>query len=262
MSYNSARGASKASANTTCQKCLKKGHYSYECKSAVQERPYTSRPSRSAQLMNPRLKTQLTNQAPEEPAHLVDKKGLADKILAEKAEERRRKRSIDRDEDMVPRKRNRSKSFDDSDSVSSISTNRSRSPIARNSKPNDDAQAGAKEAFDESRRSSGIKRARGTSSPSEDGMDGIEDKNGRYGDRNTRHRMRSVSPQERGRRRRRGSGSAHFSNSRSRSRNGRDRGYGRGTYSYDGAGDGKAQGRQRSLSPFSKRMAMSQDMKK
>ncbi|KAF4551804.1 Hypothetical protein D9617_12g036940 [Elsinoe fawcettii] len=119
---------------------------------------------------------------------------------------------------------------------------------------------GATKVLDESRRSSGTKRARGTSSSSEDGMDGVEDRNGRFEERNIRHRRRSVSPQERGRRRRRGSESAHFSNSRSRSRG--ERRYNESNYHYDGAQDEKMESRQRSPSPFTKRMAMSQDMKK
>lgn len=32
-------GPSKATPSTLCQKCLKKGHYSYECKAIAQERP-------------------------------------------------------------------------------------------------------------------------------------------------------------------------------------------------------------------------------
>ena len=40
------------------------GHYSYECKAQAQERPYISRPSRSQQLLNPKLKPKLTNIAP------------------------------------------------------------------------------------------------------------------------------------------------------------------------------------------------------
>ncbi|KAJ4294254.1 hypothetical protein N0V90_007944 [Kalmusia sp. IMI 367209] len=81
-------GRSKAPPDTTCQKCLKKGHYSYECTVPAQERPYKSRPSRTQQLLNPSLKPKLSEHVPNE---LVRKKGLADKILAENEEERRKK---------------------------------------------------------------------------------------------------------------------------------------------------------------------------
>lgn len=75
-------GRSKATPSTTCQKCLKKDmriparfrrpdptdtslrHYSYECKASTQERPYVSRPSRTQQLFNPKLKPQLTSDVP------------------------------------------------------------------------------------------------------------------------------------------------------------------------------------------------------
>jgi hypothetical protein len=103
-------GRSKASSDTLCQKCLKKGHYSYECKATAQERPYQSRPSRTQQLLNPKLKPKLTTEVPED---LLRKKGVADEILKKKEAERsgRSKRS-----------RSRSSS---ADSVSTISTNRS-----------------------------------------------------------------------------------------------------------------------------------------
>lgn len=48
-------------ASVQCQKCLKRGHYSYECKASAQERPYVARPSRSQQLRNPRLQPKLAN---------------------------------------------------------------------------------------------------------------------------------------------------------------------------------------------------------
>ena len=59
-------GRSKASADTLCQKCLKRGHYSYECKAPAQERPYKSRPSRTQQLLNPKLQPKLTTEVPED----------------------------------------------------------------------------------------------------------------------------------------------------------------------------------------------------
>jgi hypothetical protein len=76
-------GPSKATASTTCQKCLKKDtftsvydsiqnsddwlrHYSYECKAVVQERPYVTRPSRTQQLMNPKLLPKLMSDVPQD----------------------------------------------------------------------------------------------------------------------------------------------------------------------------------------------------
>ncbi|KAF1345617.1 hypothetical protein EJ07DRAFT_145815, partial [Lizonia empirigonia] len=57
-------GPSKASPTTLCQKCLQRGHYSYECKASAQERPYKSRPSRTQQLLNPQLQPKLTTEVP------------------------------------------------------------------------------------------------------------------------------------------------------------------------------------------------------
>ncbi|EEB98144.1 hypothetical protein MPER_02401, partial [Moniliophthora perniciosa FA553] len=39
----------RATSSTVCQKCLGRGHYTYECKGT---RPYISRPSRTQQLVN------------------------------------------------------------------------------------------------------------------------------------------------------------------------------------------------------------------
>ncbi|CAP72716.1 uncharacterized protein PODANS_2_1460 [Podospora anserina S mat+] len=147
-------GPSKAtSTNVQCQKCLKRDtyfsfhrnyfhfphltltarHYSYECKASAQERPYIPRPSRTQQLFNPKLQPKLTNAVPDD---IEKKKGVADKILAEKEAERARKRELERDEEeelsvkgSPPPRRHRSPSYD---SVSSIST-RSPSPASRRS---------------------------------------------------------------------------------------------------------------------------------
>ena len=201
MSYvNRGRGPSKASATTQCQKCLQRGpftiatngqsshsftgHYSYECKAAVQERPYQTRPSRSQQLLNPRLRQALTNQAPEEPT-----KGLADAILERSADERRSKRAAEhREGDTLSRKRSRSASS--YDSVSTISTKRSRSRSPpRRAYHSVETGNGASDP----RSLNGTKRRRSRSrSTSWDGPS-------RSSERNIRHRRRSSSPKPRGR---------------------------------------------------------------
>ncbi|KAI0842667.1 hypothetical protein F5Y06DRAFT_258226 [Hypoxylon sp. FL0890] len=121
------RGPPKSTpANVQCQKCLKRGHYSYECKASTQERPYVSRPSRTQQLFNPKLVPKLTSDVPD---NLQKKKGVADEELAKREAERARKRELEEDVlgDESP-KRRRSASYD---SVSSISTRRSVSPAPR-----------------------------------------------------------------------------------------------------------------------------------
>lgn len=127
-----AGGPSKATASTLCQKCLKRGHYSYECKAVAQERPYVSRPSRTQQLFNPKLVPKLTNDAPQD---LMRKKGIADEELAKKELERSRGRKRSHDSDDADRpadsKRPRSTSAGSSITVSTISTRSSRSPLPR-----------------------------------------------------------------------------------------------------------------------------------
>ncbi|KAH8596434.1 zinc knuckle-domain-containing protein [Bisporella sp. PMI_857] len=118
-------GPSRATASTTCQKCLKKGHYSYECKAVVQERPYVSRPSRTQQLFNPRLVPKLTSDAPKD---LLRKKGVADDQLAKLEQERGRKRERRSEEPEAKTGSKRRRSASSSESVSTISTNISRSP--------------------------------------------------------------------------------------------------------------------------------------
>jgi Zinc knuckle len=119
-------GPPKASAATTCQKCLKTGHYSYECKATLQDRPYTSRPSRSQQFQNPKLAPKLSSTKPNE---LLETKGVADKILAD-AEAKRNQDNRRSPSPMRPTpspSKQRSRSPSSAASVSTISTTRSSS---------------------------------------------------------------------------------------------------------------------------------------
>ncbi|KAI1762207.1 zinc knuckle-domain-containing protein [Hypoxylon sp. FL1150] len=118
------RGPAKSTpASVQCQKCLKRGHYSYECKASAQERPYIPRPSRTQQLLNPKLVPKLASDVSDA---LQKKKGVADEELAKIEAERAKKRELEQDDsDGAPPKRARSSSYD---SVSSISTRRSLSP--------------------------------------------------------------------------------------------------------------------------------------
>ncbi|KAJ6584962.1 zinc knuckle-domain-containing protein [Mycena capillaripes] len=78
----------RATQSTICQKCLKTGHFIYECKF---ERPYVSRPSRTQQLENPRVLAKLKEAGKpsvEVPEEFKKKDGTANRILEEKAKER------------------------------------------------------------------------------------------------------------------------------------------------------------------------------
>ncbi|RPB28467.1 hypothetical protein L211DRAFT_833431 [Terfezia boudieri ATCC MYA-4762] len=124
--------SSKASSSTTCQKCLKKGHYSYECKVSNIERPYISRPSRTQQLFDPNVRQKLTMAAPpEEPKNnLTRREGIADEILAQKESDRRTGNKRRRESPSVSpvRRSRRSPSVSSVSSYSSISSGRSPSP--------------------------------------------------------------------------------------------------------------------------------------
>ncbi|KAI1435179.1 zinc knuckle-domain-containing protein [Xylaria sp. CBS 124048] len=122
------RGPSKSTpANVQCQKCLKRGHYSYECKASTQERPYVPRPSRTQQLFNPKLVPKLASDDAPAPA---ETKGIADQELAKRESERARQRQLEEGDDAdqdVPRPR-RSPSYD---SPSTTSTREASPPSRR-----------------------------------------------------------------------------------------------------------------------------------
>lgn len=122
-------GPLKATATTTCQKCLKKGHYSYECKEGLQSRPYVSRASRTQQLRNPKLKPALKNVK-------LDEESTA-RAHSDIGSSRKSVTNADRDRPAIsdlepPAKRpRRSTSVSSASSVSTISTASSRSDRGR-----------------------------------------------------------------------------------------------------------------------------------
>ncbi|PYI01712.1 hypothetical protein BO78DRAFT_464455 [Aspergillus sclerotiicarbonarius CBS 121057] len=201
------RGPTKATPSTLCQKCLKRGHYSYECTVTAQERPYMSRPSRTQQLQNPKLRPQLSADVPSDSSRT---KGLATEILAKREEERGRKREFDEADPLDNRtqmsKRARSASSDSASSVATISTSRShsRSPPRR-------GDYGARSSHDRTRsvssHPSGQRKRRYSDASSHNsavsyssGERGPRSRSREWqGGRNTRRRRRESSPEERGR---------------------------------------------------------------
>ena len=78
----------RATKDTVCQKCLGKGHFTYNCKSTA--RPYITRPSRTQMLEQPdKYAPRGRGDGSDVPPEFLSKKGLADKILKE--QEMRRK---------------------------------------------------------------------------------------------------------------------------------------------------------------------------
>ncbi|KAL2221359.1 zinc knuckle-domain-containing protein [Thermoascus aurantiacus ATCC 26904] len=206
-------GPVKATPSTLCQKCLKRGHYSFECKVSTQDRPYVSRPSRTQQLQNPELMPKLTNEVPND---LLRKKGVADELLSKQEKERGRKRDLDDDVELLDgrdhsRKRARSLSSDSSSSVSTISTNssRSESPKPRRRYDTRDSRERSPERTSPSPRGSRPRKRRYSDSSSEYSYSSGSPVGRRHSrsrerererDRNTRRRHRESSPEERGRR--------------------------------------------------------------
>ncbi|KIK81979.1 hypothetical protein PAXRUDRAFT_154799 [Paxillus rubicundulus Ve08.2h10] len=78
----------RSSSATVCQKCLKTGHFIYECKSP---RPYVTRPSRTEMLEDPKLLAKLKadgKPSVEVPEEFKKQSGTANRILEGKEKER------------------------------------------------------------------------------------------------------------------------------------------------------------------------------
>ncbi|KAB5535088.1 zinc knuckle-domain-containing protein [Coniochaeta sp. 2T2.1] len=128
--YRGKGGPSRSTpSNVTCQKCLKKGHYSYECKASAQERPYVPRPSRTQQLLNPKLVPKLNTEVLDD---LLQKKGVADEELAKREAERAKKRQLeDLEHDDVSADHKSAHKRHRSVSPASVSSTSSRSPSSQ-----------------------------------------------------------------------------------------------------------------------------------
>jgi len=106
--------AVRATNSTICQKCLKTGHFIYECKST---RPYVSRPSRTQQLEKPGVLAKLKldgKPSLDVPEEFTSKPGTANRILEAKEKEREKGKGKER-----PSKRAKRNSDSESDSGSS-----------------------------------------------------------------------------------------------------------------------------------------------
>ncbi|KAI9773812.1 MAG: hypothetical protein M1840_006037 [Geoglossum simile] len=194
----------------------------YECKTTSQERPYVARPSRTQQLLNPKLRPQLTSDVPND---LLRKKGVADEQLAKKAEERDRGRDRVGSGSPPPMSRKRSRSISSYSSVSTISTTLSQTPPARHSMRKDESFSLSRRSLPPAtaRRSSTRKRQRSLSTSSmsyssESSYEQDRRSPPRGVDRNTRRKHGSNSPGERGRKRSRSRSMERKSNRYDRSR--------------------------------------------
>ena len=78
-----------------CQKCLKGGHWTYQCK---EERVYVSKPSRTTELRQMKKKSEKPKREEEPVLAIEDRDGFADELLKEirrerKVQEQKRRRS-------------------------------------------------------------------------------------------------------------------------------------------------------------------------
>ncbi|QLI70722.1 uncharacterized protein G6M90_00g075390 [Metarhizium brunneum] len=251
-------------------------HYSYECKSSTQERPYASRPSRSQQLRNPKLVPKLTSDTPNP---LEKKAGVADEVLRKRAAERARQQEAEEsDKESLPPspKRRRSAS---SESVSTISTGdsrHSRSPRRRSRSPPpqrprqspDSVQGGGRRLLEQSLSRSPPPAKQTRRSLSRDSLSPRNERQEqRYRDRKdpenegvrprrSRHRSPPRHHARESRRR-----ISYASNSPEPQERQPPRGQDHGSRHNDrGRGKDAEPPRQRSLSPFSRRLAMTQSM--
>jgi len=81
--------ASSGGAYTQCQKCFQHGHWTYECKN---ERVYMSRPSRTQQLKNPRLKKSVPVSYQFENPDLIKEREAEKKLMREKRKKEKSER--------------------------------------------------------------------------------------------------------------------------------------------------------------------------
>ncbi|KAI6710873.1 hypothetical protein JHW43_006604, partial [Diplocarpon mali] len=257
-------GLSKATASTLCQ--------NYECKAVVQERPYVSRPSRTQQLLNPKLLPKLASDVSQDLlrnsihidfllTYFLSRKGIADDLLAKADQERGRKRERQSEDPELPAasKRVRSTSAT-SASVCSISTGMSRSPSPRparksarrsDSPPPRRTSPSRSGLAPSSRIAEFEKKRRRESFSSVESYSSGERQQSR--DRaNTRRRYQKSSPPARGR--------TTESRSPHRKRQDLSRDRQRARNLIKGTENRPLPPRERSLSPFSKRLALTQAM--
>jgi len=124
----------RATSTTICQKCLKTGHFIYQCKSP---RPYVSRPSRTQQLENPSVLAKLKaagKPSVEVPEEFKKKDGTANRILEAKEKERESAvKGKGKEKESKRARRSSSSSDSDSDSDSDASSSGSSSDSSSDS---------------------------------------------------------------------------------------------------------------------------------
>ncbi|RLN55578.1 hypothetical protein BBJ28_00008665 [Nothophytophthora sp. Chile5] len=161
--------ASASSAAAMCQKCLRPGHWTYECKN---EATYVQRASRSQQLRNPKLRQPFNQEKPPDPkedaavaaqAAKPSKKKAKKKDMAksETKARRKRRRSVSSSSSSESSSSSSSSSGSDSDSSdSSGSSSGSSASSSSGSESDSDSSSSSSDSRDSSRRTHRSKRRR------------------------------------------------------------------------------------------------------
>jgi len=163
-----------------CQKCFQSGHWTYECKS---ERVYMSRPSRTQQLKNPKLKMRISVpyelDNPDNPQNALGlQPGLSDRSAPLKLDKKSKSKSTSKNKSQRKKTKRKRNSDDSSDSgVSESSVSSSSSGMS------------TEESDSETETSGSDSRSSGTSSES----DSEEERRRRKKHKNRRHRRSSTS---------------------------------------------------------------------
>jgi hypothetical protein len=104
---------SSVGAYTQCQKCFQHGHWTYECKN---ERVYISRPSRTQQLKNPKLKKSVPVSYQFENPDIIKEREEEQKMMKEK----QKKEKAERKKGKSKRKHRSPSDSDSSNSAASV----------------------------------------------------------------------------------------------------------------------------------------------
>ncbi|KAE8900077.1 hypothetical protein PF005_g9296 [Phytophthora fragariae] len=146
-------GASAASsAAAMCQKCLRPGHWTYECKN---DAVYVQRPSRSQQLKNPKLRQPFNT---DKPPELQDEEKAAEKSKKLKRKDKDKAKKTKKKASDRPRWKRRRSVSSSSDSSSSSSDSDSSGSSSDSSSSGSDSDSSGSDS-DSSSSSSGSDRS-------------------------------------------------------------------------------------------------------
>eukprot|EP01018_Ginkgo_biloba_P006273 Gb_37033 [translate_table: standard] len=180
--------ASSGTAAQQCQKCFQSGHWTYECKN---ERVYMSRPSRTQQLKNPKLKMKFSvSYELDNPENPLDVRGLQRGMMGNPVSEMPPKKSTAKRKSM-----NKSKSKNKKSKRKQFSDDTSESDSSEASVFSSDSGSSSEYSGSDSDTSSAISSGGGSSETSSQ-SDSEEERRRRKRQKKRRHRRYSSSDSE------------------------------------------------------------------